>query len=233
VTEFDHYRDSYEEKISHAIRFFGQPRDFYTKVKADYLMESLAPLLSSDRTAQVLDIGCGNGAIHRYLRRIAPSLRITGVDVAATVVEEARRLQPENSYDAYDGERLPYEPGAFDAAYAIAVMHHVPPTQWRSFLKEMCRVVRPGGTVIVFEHNPLNPLVRWIVKTCPFDRNAILLPSSRLVQLMQEVGLENVVHRFIVFTPFQSPPFRRLDRRLGSVPLGAQYFVAAQVPASC
>jgi ubiquinone/menaquinone biosynthesis C-methylase UbiE len=86
------------------------------------------------------------------------SLRLTGIDVASTVVEEARAANPGVTYHDYDGDRLPYPDQSFDAAYTIAVMHHVPPPQWPAFLQEMRRVVRPGGLIVIFEHNPINPL---------------------------------------------------------------------------
>ncbi len=47
---------------------------------------------------------------------------------------------------------------------------------------------------------------------------------------LRATGLGEVAARFILFTPFDSPPFRALDRRLGKLPLGAQYYVTGRVP---
>ena len=177
----------------------------------------------------MLDIGCGNGSIHPFLLQRRPQLRLRGVDVASTSIESARQANPLVNYDVYDGTKLPYRTGQFDAAYTICVMHHVPPLAWKDFMAEMRRVVRPGGVVSVIEHNPFNPLTQLLVNTCPFDRNAKLLRSSRLRKVMRDAGLKDIQRRYIQFTPFDGSLFKRLDRWMGWFPLGAQYLTSARV----
>jgi ubiquinone/menaquinone biosynthesis C-methylase UbiE len=238
MKEFDHYRDGYSSQIDKAIAFSGQTQDFYTQVKARCLLDIFAKLRPASAAAspgdkpplKVLDVGCGQGLIHPYFPPSETNLKLTGIDVAGTVIDEAREANPHVHYDVYDGEHLPYADHAFDAAYAIAVMHHVPPANWTSFLVEMTRVVRPGGLVAIVEHNPINPLTQWIVKSCPFDENAVLLRSGRLANLFRAAGLVEMERRFIIFTPFDSGFFRQLDASLSWLPLGAQYCMAARVP---
>jgi ubiquinone/menaquinone biosynthesis C-methylase UbiE len=230
MPEFDEFTKDYTDQINAAIAFSGQGHDFFTKVKAEYLLELLDDSFPGSGPLKVLDVGCGHGLIHPFLGNARRKLEITGIDVAPTVIDEARMMHPGIPYDTYDGDRLPYADGSFDAAYTICVMHHVPPDQWPAFLAEMRRVVRPGGVVAVFEHNPLNPATRHIVNTCPIDKNAVLLSSGRLTALARATGLEGVSRRFILFTPFDRPLFKRLDRGMGWLPLGAQYFVAGSVP---
>jgi ubiquinone/menaquinone biosynthesis C-methylase UbiE len=230
MTEFDRYQDGYEKGINDAIRFSGKPQDFFTQVKADYLSDLFAAHFGEEMTAEVLDIGCGSGAIHPLLLERRPHLRLTGVDVASAFIDIARTNHPQVHYDVFDGSHLPYPNGRFAAAFAICVLHHVPPAEWPTFLAEMRRVVRPGGIVCVVEHNPYNPLTAWIVRTCEFDRNAILLRSSKLTRLMAEAGLADVKRRYIEFSPFGGAVFKRIDRVLGWLPLGAQYIASAVVP---
>jgi SAM-dependent methyltransferase len=230
MKEFDHYRDGYSRQIDSAIAFSGQTQDFYTRVKARCLLDMFAKLRpTSGQPLDVLDVGCGQGLIHSYFPP-STNLKLTGIDVAGTVIEEAREANSHVRYDVYDGSKLPYADRTYDAAYAIAVMHHVPPNNWSSFLEAMRRVVRPGGLVAIVEHNPVNPLTQWIVKTCPFDENAVLLRSSRLARLFRDAGLQEPECRFIIFTPFDNAFFRRLDDNLSWLPLGAQYCMAARVP---
>ena len=47
-----------------------------------------------------------------------------------------------------------------------------------AFVAELARVVRPGGLVVVFEHNPLNPLTRLVVSRVTFDDGVRLLRSG-------------------------------------------------------
>ncbi len=230
MAEFDEYQKAYENTINDSINYTGKSRDYFTKVKAKYLVRLLDSHFGERRALNILDIGCGNAIIHPFLMEQRPDLRLTGADVAPTLLDEAREVCPQVRYDLYDGKALPYAAGQFDAAYAICVMHHVPPPQWRDFLDRARHVVKPGGLVAIFEHNPINPLTQRLVNTCPFDRNAVLLRAGRLKGLMRDSGLSEVSHRFILFTPFEGAFFDRFDQSLGWLPLGAQYFAAGRVP---
>jgi hypothetical protein len=102
----------------------------------------------------------------------------------------------------------------------------LPPGNWAAFAAEMKRVVRPGGLVAVFEHNPLNPLTRVSVSRCPFDEDVTLLRAGTTARLMTEAGLQPVERRFFYFLPVRDVATSRIERALRGVPLGAQYFVA-------
>jgi ubiquinone/menaquinone biosynthesis C-methylase UbiE len=108
-------------------------------------------------------------------------------------------------------------------------MHHVPPEQWPAFMKEAARVVRPGGQVIVIEHNPLNPATVWAVKRAPMDENAVLLGAGKVRGLMAQAGLRAQATRYFLFTPFSGSLFRKIDGLLGAVPLGTQYMIGGSV----
>lgn len=230
MSEFDSYRSTYNSQINSIVAFSGKDLDFFTRVKAEYLCEILDAKLPGSAPLDVLDVGCGHGNIHGFLLGASRQLRLSGIDMAADVIADARASHPSVDYSVYDGRKLPYDDDSFDAAYAVCVMHHVPPAQWTDFLAEMRRVVRPGGLVVIFEHNPANPGTQYIVRTCPIDANAVLLGRRRLVKLASGAGLDRAHGRFILFTPFQRRLFKWLDRRLGWLPLGAQYFVIGHVP---
>jgi SAM-dependent methyltransferase len=226
--EFDQYRANYDDEINRVIAFGGQEHAFYLQVKADSFVDLLRRHLPA-RDLHVLDVGCGNGTMHPFLLSSGLPIRLTGIEVAPQFVSMAREANPAVVYDVYDGQRLPYDADGFDAAVAFCVMHHIPPAEWTTFIGEMSRVVRPGGLVAVFEHNPFNPATAYIVRTCPIDRHAVLLRPNVLTGLMRSTGLAEVTREFILFTPFASPAFRGIDRSLRWLPLGAQYVAFGQV----
>jgi SAM-dependent methyltransferase len=229
MSEFDSYRPHYESEIDHVIRLGGRSREFYTKAKANALLELFSGDITGAGPLNVLDVGCGGAAIHGFLLSSSLPLKLTGVDMSRTFLESAQAEHPDVRYDVCDGERLPYEDATFDSAYAICVLHHVPPARWLNFVGEMRRVVRPGGRVTILEHNPLNPLTNYVVKSCQFDRDAILLGSRRTRQVMRNAGIHELSCSYILFSPFEGRLFRRFDRMMGWLPLGAQYVVSGRV----
>ncbi len=228
--EFDGYRDTYSDDINDVLSFSGQSHDFFTKVKADYLLKLAGEEQQGKAPLKVLDVGCGHGLIHPYLyNQTDVPLELTGIDVAATVIDVARKDHPSISYDTYEGTRLPYEDNSFDMGFSICTMHHVPPAQWQSFLAELKRVVRPGGVVTIFEHNPYNPLTLYVVNSCPIDDDAVLLRPGKLKSLFQVNEFNDIKTDFILFTPFATGFFRQMDKALKWLPLGAQYFTFGRV----
>ncbi|MDA0782594.1 MAG: class I SAM-dependent methyltransferase [Rickettsiales bacterium] len=226
--EFNAYKNNYSEQISEAISFTGQSHDYFTKVKADNLLNVIKKEFDSSKELAVLDIGCGHGLMHPFLLS-NERIKLNGIDMADEVIEIAKKNNPLVNYDCYDGIKLPYDSGSFDMAYAICVMHHVPPVQWVDFLKEMKRVVKKGGLVVIFEHNPLNPVTCHIVNKCPLDENAVLLSNRKMKSLFKECGYEQIRSNYILFVPINLNIFRLLDKILAPIPMGAQYFTCGKV----
>jgi SAM-dependent methyltransferase len=150
---------------------------------------------------------------------------VEGIDVSPGLIEEAARRNPAGRYRTYDGGRLPYEDGAVDLAFAICVLHHVEPAARPEFVRELVRVTRPGGLVAVFEHNPLNPLTRLVVRRCAFDEGVVLVRRRALERLLRGGEVGDVASRYVLFTPWKAA--WGLERVLGRVPLGAQYVTYA------
>ena len=221
TAQFDAYAGSYEEEVNRSLAFLGLKVDYFTRVKAAYLIDRLAGHFGETRSLKLLDIGCGVGAGHSAIQGQLGAL--CGTDVSRDCLAQAARRNPWASYRGYDGVRLPYADGEFDTAVTICVMHHVPPAQWQAFAAEMKRVVRPGGLALVFEHNPLNPLTRRVVSNCEFDADAVLLPQRRTRALLADAGFRDIASRAILSIPSFGRTTRKLDLAIGRLALGAQY----------
>ncbi|WP_435611030.1 methyltransferase domain-containing protein [Streptomyces sp. C10-9-1] len=112
---------------------------------AAYLIGELRPGM------RVLDVGCGPGTITADLAElVSPGGRVTAVDAAASVLDQARALTAERGLERVefavaDVHALDFEDGSFDVVHAHQVLQHVgDPVQ---ALREMRRVCRPGGVV--------------------------------------------------------------------------------------
>lgn len=218
------YKDSYRDRVRESLSVVGADSDLVLEVKAELFAELLEKHLGPARRQRVLDVGCGPGLMDRLLERRVGALHAS--DLERALVERAASANPATRYVLGDGTALPYRDGAFDAALAVCVLHHVPPARWSSFLAEVGRVVRQGGLVVVFEHNPLNPVTRAVVRRCEFDADAVLLGARRARELGREAGLVAVESRSILYFPWRGRAFRAAERALAAVPLGGQYLVA-------
>jgi SAM-dependent methyltransferase len=227
-TSFDRHSDTYREAVQDSISFSGADLDLFTRAKADALLELSGRVGPPDRLA-FLDVGCGIGETDAFLNgRVG---RLAGVDVAPGMLERARTRNPWAEYRDYaSGEVIPFADESFDVCFAICVLHHVPRDQRLALVGEMRRVCRRGGLVALFEHNPHNPLTRRAVSGCEFDRDAELLTRRTAQELLSAAGLPRPDGRYVVFFPRESRLLRRFERRLGWLPLGAQYAAFAQRP---
>jgi SAM-dependent methyltransferase len=227
-TDFDEYSDSYRQAVQESISFSGADLDLFTRAKAEALLELAGRIGSPDRLA-FLDVGCGIGETDRFLEGRVD--RLAGVDVAPKALERARERNPWAEYrDFKEGGAIPFPDGSFDVCFAVCVLHHVPREQRAQLVGEMKRACRPDGLVALFEHNPLNPLTRRAVSGCEFDRDAELLSRSEALELLSAAGLTGPEGRYVVFFPWESGLLRAIERRLGWLPLGAQYAAFAQRP---
>jgi SAM-dependent methyltransferase len=224
--EFDSYRNSYEETVNEAIGFTPFKVDFFVRAKAEHLKRAVDAHFGAGSEVSILDVGCGVGQYHGLIRdRFS---RISGVDVSTEAIDRARGVNPGVDYHAYPGDRLPFDDGAFDCAYAICVLHHVPVPQWESFVAEMRRVLRPGGLALLFEHNPRNPLTMKAVNDCPFDRDAVLVKPERARQLFEHAGFGDIAVEHILTIPAVSGLPKAVDRLAGHLHFGTQYCLSAR-----
>ena len=226
--EFDEYADSYGDAVDRSVAFVGKDVDHYARRKVDHLLDLVQRRLGDPGRISAVDVGCGVGITDSFLAGRLGVLH--GVDTAADAVERAATRNPSVRYQVYDGVELPFPDGELDLAFAICVAHHVSPGERPAFAAELHRVVRPGGMVVLFEHNPLNPLTRIAVSRCEFDKGVTLLTRGHASALLAGAGLLLAERRFIVFLPLEGPTAQRVDRVLRQVPFGAQHYVAAHRP---
>jgi len=90
--------------------------------------------------------------------------------------------------------------------------------------------MKKQGRYYLFEHNPLNPLTRYLVATCVFDKNAKLLRSNYTRSLLRSQHFRIVKKEFIIFFPRKGllSGFMFLEKYLKWLPLGGQYFFVSE-----
>lgn len=96
---------------------------------------------------KIVDVGCGTGSMTEALAERGDHFSIVGIDVSEPYVAfaRARNKDPRITFDIGDATALPYATGQFDRAVCQLVLMFLPDPF--PAVAEMCRVVRPGGTV--------------------------------------------------------------------------------------
>src|SRR5690242_20027834 len=96
---FDSYQASYGAVVQSSIDFSGLPHSFFMRAKADLLRQLIESHFRGCKPA-ALDVGCGVGSFHPFLRGLVG--RLCGIDVSASSIARARSNHPENEYQAFD-----------------------------------------------------------------------------------------------------------------------------------
>ena len=99
--------------------------------------------------SNILDAGCGTGALTSEILRRSKTANITGIDISEAYVEYAARelLDPRVSFKAADLNALPMPDETFDYVVSQLVLNFVPNTSVA--LSELSRILRPGGRIAV------------------------------------------------------------------------------------
>jgi SAM-dependent methyltransferase len=227
--EFDAFADEY--RLTHAsnIKVSGESPEFFHEYKVADVATALGPARAAT-CLNILDFGCGVGNSLPHFRRHFPRSDLTGLEVSHRSLAIAEQRFPDIAkLVQFDGDGpLPFPSQCFDVIFAACVFHHIGAHEHLSFFQEWLRILKPGGTAFVFEHNPYNPLTVRAVNTCAFDANAVLIKPARLISLLKHAGLSDVRCHYRIFFPHVLRRFRPAEPYLAWLPLGAQYRVSAR-----
>ena len=99
-------------------------------------------------TARVLDVGCGTGELLRRLRAKHPEALLAGLDPVPEMLAVARdKLSGKEDLRIGYADALPWKAASFDAVVSCNMFHYI--THPVDALREMARVVRPGGVIVL------------------------------------------------------------------------------------
>lgn len=228
--EFDKFAMEYRSAHASNIAVSGESPEYFAAYKIRDLARELRRLSGDSMAPHILDFGAGVGNSARYIIESLPDARLTCADVSgeSLAIAQSRYNHASVKYVKLDGACLPFADAQFDVAFSACVFHHIAPAEYGVWLGELLRVTKPGGLLMIYEHNPLNPVTRAVVRECPFDENAILIGARALRSRLEAAGWHDVRARFRVFFPRALAGARPLERFLVWLPLGAQYYVTGR-----
>lgn len=138
--------------MSNTQTYFAAVAGEWDEMRAGFFTEAMRDAAIAQAAlpagAVVADVGTGTGFVPAGL--IGKAAQIVGFDASAEMLAVARRRfagNPEVAFQETDGEKLPAENDSFDAVFANMFLHHAPDPA--GAIREMVRVLRPGGRLIV------------------------------------------------------------------------------------
>ena len=143
----------------------------------DYLQQVILPLLNLKPGARILDAGSGNGSLAFLLARFLPDAHIVGVDITPKLVADAQTQAAALGFTNVefregDALNLQFADASFDAAVCQTLLIHL--ADAAGAVREMSRVLKPGGSFMAAEYHTLN--VEW-----PIDRQRLVLTDAEAV----------------------------------------------------
>lgn len=226
--EFDQLADEYESMHKASISASGEEPEFFARYKIqDVATEAMQARID---VQNILDFGSGIGNSLPHFANFFPGAGLTCADVSTRSIEICRERfsNIRAHYSEITGSWLAFADGSFDLAFSACVFHHIPQAEHSGWLTELKRVTRKKGMLIIFEHNPLNPLTKAAVRNCPFDESAVLIGARDFARRVKNAGWRNVNVGYRIFFPRALAFARPAERLLRKLPLGAQYFVTAR-----
>ena len=214
--DFDNYAEAYNQKMADQHKMFGDV-GYYSEHKANIVAK-----FSQSIKGNVLEFGCGIGNNLPVLKKLLKSNNFFGADISDKSLEVASsRIDGVEFIADRDLEALGLK---FDLIFIAGVFHHIGPALRKGVISRLKTLLSEKGYIVVFDHNPYNPITRHMVSTCEFDEDAVLLTRNEINGLFLEAGFQVHESKYTLFFPERLSFMSGIEKAIGWLPLGGQYY---------
>lgn len=148
LEEFDKAAEKFDDNDPSV---YNMCRKDYPDVLAEVVKESFSDLL---------DAGCGTGAMLGMFKKDCPDKNYTGIDLSEKMIETAKRKKLTGvQFVAGDCENLPFAENSFDMVTCSMSFHHYPNPE--KFFLSLHRVLRPGGRLVLRDMAAKSKVIMW------------------------------------------------------------------------
>lgn len=197
---------------------FGPSHKHYMKQKTDLLLRCIRE--NGLNTKTILDVGCGTGELETNL---ASQFDMVGVDLAVSVLRVAKDRRRDCEFLRASCNKMPFRDSVFTLGLVVNVLHHLKLDDRQMLFSEISKKIAPGGHVVVFEHNPKNPLTRLVVRGCQIDRGVVLLNTKDVTSLASASKIAKLDIKYLTFFPPVLSFMNSHEKRMQRLPLGGEF----------
>src|SRR5579883_579006 len=188
-SEFDHHAREYDEALIKAMPCGLDENEYFAR----YKIEHVAAAVHDMSAGRILDFGCGVGRSVRFLADAFPNSELHGFDPSTESIRIAIERFPAARFSA-DWQDV--EKARYDVVLAANVFHHIDAKEIPMWLKRCRDVLTPNGRFFLFEHNPFNPLTRYVFERCVFDKDATMIPLARMRESTCAAGMRLIAAEY-------------------------------------
>ena len=236
-SEFDNYAKDYQFGCDNYIKkILGSKPGDYLNIKINWLKPFLLHkvIKSSKSQINLLDYGCGNGLFLHLINKLDLNIHLSGLDTSKEMLTNAKKLLLSDKIDQLffiPDEVNSIPTNYYDVIIISSVLHHIAIKDRLDVFKKLEKLLAPGGYLIIFEHNPNNPITNYVVRHTTIDQNAILLKPKEIFDYLKDINnLQFFNLNYLMFLPprLQHQLTRLIERLLIKLPYGAQYALIAK-----
>lgn len=160
MTGEEYKRLSLKEFDRAAAKFDDDDPSVYNMCRKDY--PDVLSEVVREPFSDLLDAGCGTGAMLGMFKRDYPDKNYTGVDLSKKMIQTAKTKHLEGiRFVAGDCENLPFADSSFDVVTCSMSFHHYPNPE--KFFMSLHRILRPGGRLILRDMASGSRLIMWFI----------------------------------------------------------------------
>ena len=227
VNIFDDYSDNYHQILNKTLRISGENTSYFASKRVHWLKQRIDHFFPEFSSNKILDFGCGTGDTISIIKRAFNPEQLIGIDLSRRNIELAIQNHNSKGISFFDIENSPGNLNC-DLAYCNGVFHHIPFNEREKAVKFVYNSLTREGIWAFWENNPWNPGAKYIMKKCPFDKDAISLSHLESKRLLKRNGFKIVDVSFCFIFPKAFEYLRVLEKPLSILPIGAQYLILAK-----
>ena len=211
---FDDFSSEYENKILKSFGKIDNDVSYYHSGKAKVAKREL-----NYNPNKILDFGCGVGSMLKFLKDNFGQSKFYAYDESIKSLEILKSIYPDVNciYNLNTIEK-------FDLIILSNVVHHIKSVDRNNVFKKIYNLLDDNGRLLIFEHNPYNPITLKIVANCEFDADAELIKKKDLVNFFVKNNFKLQKSGYIHFFPSKLKILFNIERYLKWLFLGTQYF---------